>query len=215
MRREDLRGKNLLAVLAALFIVAVGPILGPLGALLAIGWARLTRTPLRELGFVRPRSWAATIAFGIAFGVALKLVLKAVVMPLLGAPAINPAYHHLVGNTAALPGMMWTVIVGAGFGEETLFRGFPFERSRTWFGAGRTALIATVLVSSAWFAVAHLSGQGLYGALQAGIVGLVIGTIFAVTRELWPLIVAHAAFDVAAVFIIYLDLEEKIAHFFR
>ena len=213
MPPEDLRGRNPAAVLAALFIVAVGPVLEPLGALLAIGWARLTGTPLRELGFVRPRSWAATIALGIAFGVAFKLVLKAVVLPLLGAPTINAAYHHLAGNTAALPGMLWLVIVGAGFGEETVFRGFLFERSRAWFGAGKGVLAATVLVSSAWFAAVHIPDQGLFGAVQAGIVGLVFGTIFAVTRKLWPLIVAHAAFDVAAVFIIYLDLEERVAHF--
>jgi len=106
------------------------------------------------------------------------------------------------------------VIVGAGFGEETVFRGFLFERSRAWFGAGKAALAATVLVSSVWFAAVHIPDQGLYGAVQAGIVGLVFGTIFAVTRKLWPLIVAHAAFDVAAVFIIYLDLEERVAHFF-
>ncbi|TMA33009.1 MAG: CPBP family intramembrane metalloprotease, partial [Deltaproteobacteria bacterium] len=54
--------------------------------------------------------------------------MKAVVMPLFGAPAINPAYHYLAGNTAALPGMILAVIFGAGFGEEIFFRGYLFER---------------------------------------------------------------------------------------
>ena len=49
-------------------------------------------------------------------------------MPLLGAPEINSAYQYLVGNRAALPGQVFTMIVGAGFGEETVFRGFLFER---------------------------------------------------------------------------------------
>jgi membrane protease YdiL (CAAX protease family) len=45
------------------------------------------------------------------------------------------------------------------------------------------------------------------------ITGLVFGTIFAATKRLWPLIFAHAAFDVTAVLIIYWDLETKFAHF--
>ena len=213
-RAPSLKGKGPGAVLAAIFIVLVGPVLEPLGALLALGWARLTRTPLRDLGFVRPRSWIATILGGIALGVVLKLAMKAVVLPLLGAPERNPAYQFLVGNPAALPVMMWNVIVGAGFGEEIVFRGFFFERAAAWFGRGRTALVATVLVSSAWFGLVHVFGQGVYGALQAGIVGLVMGTIFAVTRSLWLPIVAHAAFDVIAVLILYFDLEAEVARFF-
>ena len=61
--------------------------------------------------------------------------MKVIVVPLLGAPAINPAYHYLAGNRAALPGMVFTMIV-AGFAEETLFRGFLFERLGKLFGTG-------------------------------------------------------------------------------
>ena len=163
---------------------------------------------------MRPRSWFVTIAGGIAFGVGLKLVLKSVIMPLLGAPATNAAYQHLVGNTAALPEMMGLVIVGAGFGEETVFRGFLFERLGRLLGRGPVATVATIALTAAWFGVVHLPGQGVPGAQQAALLGLLFGTIFARTRALWFLVVAHAAFDIAAVFIIYLDLETRIAHLF-
>lgn len=43
-------------------------------------------------------------------------------------------------------------------------------------------------------------------------VGFVFGTIFAVTRPIWMLMVAHAAFDLTAVAIIYWDLELAVAH---
>jgi hypothetical protein len=33
-------------------------------------------------------------------------------------------------------------------------------------------------------------------------------------RRLWPVMVAHAAFDVAAVFMIYLNAETRIRHLF-
>ena len=109
-------------ILAVLVILAGNFLFLPLSAILVLVWARLSRTPWRELGYVRPKSWVLAVAIGIGFGVALKLVMKAIVMPLLGAPPINEAYHFLAGNTGALPGMILALIVaGAGFGEETLF----------------------------------------------------------------------------------------------
>src|SRR5258705_7777528 len=127
---ERLRGCGPVGVLALLVILAGNLLFVPLSALLVIAWAWRSGTPWHELGFVRPVHWPRTVAIGLAFGIALKLVMKAVVLPLLGAPPTNPAYQHLVANTAALPGMLYLVIVGAGFGEETLFRGYLFVRLR-------------------------------------------------------------------------------------
>jgi membrane protease YdiL (CAAX protease family) len=181
-------------------------------AILVLLWARATRTPWRDLGFVRPASWTRTILTGIAFGVFLKIVLKAIVMPLFGAEPANPAFQYLIGNTAALPGILWTVIVSAGFGEEVVFRGFLFERFGKLIGRSAAAKITTVIVTSALFAAVHYSLQGWPGVQQAAVVGLVFGAIYAATGRLWLLIIAHAAFDVAAVAIIYFNLEYSVAH---
>ena len=117
-----LRGFGPLGILAIVVILAGNFLFTPLSAILVLVWAWLSRTPWREIGYVRPKSWIGSIAVGIAFGVAFKLLMKAIVMPLLGAPPINQAFHYLAGNTAALPGILFAVIVGAGFGEETVFR---------------------------------------------------------------------------------------------
>ena len=53
--------------------------------------------------------------------------------------------------------------------------------------------------------------QGLTGAEQATIVGLVFGTIFAVTGRIWMLMFAHAAFDLTALAMIYWNLETRVA----
>jgi membrane protease YdiL (CAAX protease family) len=137
--------------------------------------------------------------------------MKALVMPLLGAPLVNPAYHHLAGNSAALPGMLYLILVGAGFGEETYFRGYLFERLGKLLGTGPGAKAAIVLVTSIWFGLAHLPEQGLAGMQQAIIVGLVFGAVYAVIGRLWLLIFAHAAFDLAALAIIYWDVEAQVA----
>jgi len=214
----DLRGFGPLGLLAIALVLLTGNIevaplvYVPIGAALVLVWAKASRTPWREIGYVRPKSWTADLALGVVFGAAFKLVMKAIVMPLLGADPVNRAYHYLAGNRAALPGILLAVIVGAGFGEETLFRGYLFERLGKLFGTGVRARSFAVLFTAALFGLAHYSGQGLAGAEQATITGLVFGTIFTVTGQLWMLMCAHAAFDVTAIAIIYWDLESEVAH---
>ena len=180
-------------------------------AILVLVWARAARIPWRDLGFVRPQSWLRTILAGILFGSALKIVMKAVVMPLFDASAANPAFQYLVWNSSFLPEALLTVIVVAGFGEEVVFRGFLFERLGKLIGHAAWAKALIVALTATLFGAAHYSLQGIAGVQQATIVGLIFGAIYAVTGRLWMLIVAHAAFDVTAVGIIYFDLESTIA----
>jgi membrane protease YdiL (CAAX protease family) len=108
--------------------------------------------------------------------------------------------------------MLFAMIVGAGFGEETVFRGYLFERLGKLFGASVGAKTAIVLLTAGWFGLIHYPMQGLAGAEQATIVGLVFGTIFAISGRIWILMCAHAAFDLTALAIIYWDLESAVAH---
>ncbi len=210
---ERLRGFGPLGILALLVILLVGndPV-PPLGALLVLVWAWRSRTPWREIGYVRPTSWTGSLAVGIAFGCAFKILMKSIVMPLLGADPINWAFHYLAGNRAALPAALYSMIVGAGFGEETVFRGYLFERFGKLLGPGAWAKTLTVLLTSVGFGLAHYSQQGLMGTEQATLTGLVFGTIFAVTGRIWMLMFAHAAFDLTALAIIYWNLETDVAH---
>jgi CAAX protease family protein len=207
-----LRGFGPLGILSMLAILAGNFLFTPLSAILVLVWTRLSRTPWREIGCVRPKSWIGTLVVGIVFGCLFKLVMKAVVMPLLGADPINRAFHYLAGNTAALPGILFAVIAGAGFGEETVFRGWMFERFGKLFGSAPWARTLIVVITSVWFGAIHYPVQGLAGAEQATIVGLVFGTIFAIRGRIFMLMIAHAAFDLMAVAIIYWDLESAVAH---
>jgi membrane protease YdiL (CAAX protease family) len=209
---ERLRGFGLLGILAILVILAGNFLFAPLSALLVLWWVQLSRTPWREIGYVRPRSWIGSVATGIVFGCVFKFVMKAIVMPLLGADPINHAYHYLAGNQAALAGMLFSLIVGAGFGEETVFRGYMFERLARIFGHSAGAKALAVVVSAGVFGIAHYTVQGVAGVEQAAIVGLVYGTIFAVTGRLWMLMCAHAAFDLTALAMIYWGREADVAH---
>lgn len=211
-----LRGFGPLGILAILVIVLtgnvfVGHVVVPVGAVLVLVWVRWSKTPWREIGYVRPRSWIGGLAVGITLGCAFKFLMKAIVMPLLGADPINQAYHYLAGNRAMLPAAVWAMLA-AGFGEETVFRGYMFERFGKLFGSGMAARISIVLITAVWFGLSHYLGQGLAGAEQATIVGLVLGTIFAVTGRIWMLMWAHTAFDLTALAMIYWNLETDVAH---
>ena len=207
-----LRGFAPLGILAILIILTGNLLFVPLSAVLVLVWAQLSRTPFREIGYVRLWSLLRDLAIGIVVVVAFKLLMEMIVMPLLGADPINQAYHYLAGNPAAVAGILFSVTVGAGFGEETLFRGYMFERLGKLFGLSVGAKVVIVLLTSGIFGLLHYPDKGLAGVQQATIVGLGYGTIFAVTGRLWMLMCAHAAFDLAAVAIIYWNLESMIAH---
>ena len=106
------------------------------------------------------------------------------------------------------------VMLAAGFGEETVARGYLFERLGKLLGHRVGAKIKIVLLSSGLFAGAHYFDQGVPGVEQAAITGMVFGTIFAITGRIFPLMLAHAAFDLTAVAMIYWNIEHKVAHLF-
>lgn len=204
-----LRGVGPLGILFMVLVLGVGNLIGPVLVLL---WARVSRTPWKALGFVRPKRWLRDVVIALLSGVTYKIFLKAVVLPPLGVPPLNRTYSFLVGNAAVLPRVLFVMIVGGGFGEETVWRGFLFERLRALLGASRLAATAIVVSTALVFASAHLLDQGWPGAMQALFTGLAFGIAYWRLDRLWPLMVAHAAFDVSAVLMIYWNLESSVAH---
>jgi membrane protease YdiL (CAAX protease family) len=214
----ELRGFGLPGIFSILLIVLTGNvfvgnmIVLPIGAVLVLVWARLSHTPWHAIGYTKPKNWIITVTVGLLFGIAFKFFMKAILMPLFTSDPINHTYHFLVGNKAMLPAAIWAMLV-AGFAEETVFRGYLFERLGKIFGSVAGSKKWIVLITSVLFGLSHYYNQGLAGVEQALITGLVFGSIFAVTGSIWMLMIAHAAFDLTALAIIYWNLESDIAHF--
>jgi hypothetical protein len=106
LRAGPLEFCTILLILTSLFAIGVA-------ALLAVAWVYLSRTPWREIGYVREKSWAARITIGVVFGAAFKLVMKVIVMPLLGAPAVIPTFQEFVHNRAISGGRSFGDAQGA------------------------------------------------------------------------------------------------------
>ena len=209
--RASLRAFSPIGIVAIIMILVAGNLAG---AVLVLIWASLSGTPWRDLGFVRRPHPAIDLVVAFVAGVLLKILMKALVMPLLGFGAANLTYAYLAGNTTAVVVTLLWVIVGGGFGEELIWRGFLFERLGRLLGPGSRAKIAIVVVTSIFFAVAHFPDQRLPGAIQAVFTGLIFGATYARIKSIWPVMVAHAAFDVAAVMMIYWNLEDPIGRLF-
>lgn len=182
----------------------------PIGAVLVLLWVRISKTPWSAIGYAKPKSWLTTISTGIIFGIAFKFFMKALMMPLFGADPVNQYYHFLAGNKVLLPAAIWAMLA-AGFGEETVFRGYLFERLEKLLGASRTIKYLIIVSTAVLFALSHYASQGIAGMEQALITGLAFGIIYSLTKKIWIAMIAQAAFDLTALAMIYWNWETAIA----
>ena len=89
----------------------------------------------------------------------------------------------------------WVAVAAtAGFCEELLFRGFLFFYLQSYWGA---SLYGAVVVSSLLFASSHWY-QGPGNVIRVGIVGLLLGIVYAVTGSLFFPAVLHVLLDLGA-----------------
>ena len=92
-----------------------------------------------------------------------------------------------VGLLLLLVVLSWSL--GA-FVEEVAFRGFLLTRLREVLGAGRVALVVSVLVSSALFGVLH-SEQGLVGVVVVALDGVAFCALRLHYGTVWASVLAH------------------------
>ncbi|HEY4943793.1 MAG TPA: type II CAAX endopeptidase family protein [Rhizomicrobium sp.] len=211
--RDSLRGLGPVGIVAFLIVLAGAFVLMPVAAALILFWAWLSKTPWREIGLARPKSWIGGAVAGIAIGVALKFLLKAVILPYIGAQAVNHSVLHDMGlQPATAINLALYSIYGGGFAEELVFRGYLFERLGKLIGSSTIATLFILVFTTALFASAHWQ-LGPFGMAQAVVTGLTLGSIYLATgRKLWVPMFVHAAFDVTSVWMIYYGYENQIAH---
>ncbi len=164
---------------------AVGEVVMPL-----VGWLLLRRfLRARDIRLRAPRMADITAGVGL-------LLLTVVLSAVFGALLHTGDVASQVSVAGHLRSLWWeapAIAVSAGVAEEILFRGYLLEgllrvfRGRTW---------VAVPVSALAFALAHLS-WGI-SALQF-LFYVALGVLFALfvlrRRNLWPAIIAHAAWD--------------------
>ncbi len=101
-------------------------------------------------------------------------------------------WGDVAGNLRLYLLMLAISWISGGFAEEMFFRGFLITRLQTVLDGVKFASGLAVLLPALLFGYVHVYYQGLHGFVNAGIVGLILGTFFLLyKRNLWPLVLAH------------------------
>jgi len=156
-------------------------VLGTLG-LLATTWTvlKLRKEPFASVGFQLNRRWLAEFGWGTAIGMVQMAIAVLLVWTLGGVRLeLDPARTL----RALSSGLFFFLVVA--INEETLFRGFPFQRLRDGIGVWPTQLLM-----AAFFALSHWDNPGMHGAtkvwatLDIGIGAVVYGVAYFRTGSL-------------------------------
>ena len=141
----------------------------------------------RRISELAPATLLPQGLLGIAFGVTLFSIIVGVLY-VLGS-------YHVTGtnpNAAWLPALL-VVGLGAGIGEEIMFRGVLFRIVEEGLGTW-----AALIVSALFFGAVHLGNPGatLWSSLAIAIeAGLLFGMLYHVTRSLALCMGLHAAWN--------------------
>ena len=165
-------------------------------------WLRLRGDSVATIGLKKPRGWLLSIVGGAV--VAAVLFIAVYLLERAGFRRDMSAFGAFKGNLQFTLYQLAGIIIGAGFGEEFLFRGFLFQRLAMLFGGTNVAWGIACLIQALLFGLSH-AYQNPLGMLLTGSIGLVMGVVFlSMGRNLWVPIIAHTLYDTARVVAFYL-----------
>ncbi len=164
-----------------------------------------------EIGLKRPASWPRTILLGVMVAIASQAVtlgaMTYMIDPLINAEAPDVSRFNAVkGNLKVLLTMVPAVWLTSAFPEEVIWRGFLMTRVAKLGGGSRSAWGMALVLTSVHFGLIHFY-QGVSGMVATGVMGFFYGLAFLLLgRNLWVVIVAHAASHVLSFTAMYLGL---------
>ena len=113
----------------------------------------------------------------------------------------------IMGENLNIPNLISLIILAItiGMAEEFFFRGFIQGEIVDAYGKSRKQVIISVVVSGVIFGLVHLtnalSGQDiittLMQVLQASSLGILLGSIYFITKNIWSVVFLHAFYDFA------------------
>ena len=113
----------------------------------------------------------------------------------------------ILGESLNIPNLISLIILAItiGMAEEFFFRGFIQGEIVDAYGKSRKQVIISVVVSGVIFGLVHitnaLSGQDiittLMQVLQASSLGILLGSIYFITKNIWTVVFLHAFYDFA------------------
>jgi membrane protease YdiL (CAAX protease family) len=129
---------------------AIGKIL-----LVGVAWGliRLRGETLADIGLKRPASWMRTFIIGI--GLAAIVFIAMYLSEKAGFRRDLSKFKDVQGNLELAVLGVFYALIGAGFYQEFMFRGFLMQGLAMLFGASRATWIVACIVQGALFGAAH------------------------------------------------------------
>ena len=170
-----------------------------LAAACALIWFRRER--LADIGLKRPPNWRRAIGIGIAFAaIAFALIFLS---EKAGIHRELSRFASLQGNLRLTIVTVFYVLLGAGFYEEFMYRGFLMESLAMFFGGNRAAWWAAAIIQALLFGASH-AYQKPIGMLITGALGFLLAALVIFCgRNLWAAIIAHGLFDASRCVLFY------------
>lgn len=163
------------------------------------------REPWKRIGIARPAiigdlalgtiAFFVVYAFSLVFGNVSEILLEMSQIP-ESHPIHETELWKLYPRPTSAPEYvfsLFSILIGA-IEEELLFRGILIDRLRRIFRSNVKAVILGAVI----FGSVHLY-HGLVGAAGSLAMGLVLGTVFALSGRIWPCVAAHAAWNCWAI----------------
>jgi uncharacterized protein len=168
-----------------------------------VAWVliRLRGETFADIGLRRPGSWSRTFIVSILLAA---LIFAGIYF------SEKAGFHRDLTRFAALQGNLgltvytvFYVVIGAGFYEEFMFRGFIMQGLAMFFGANRGAWGAALIIQGVLFGASH-AYQNPLGMLITGTLGVLLGILVIVSGgNLWTAIITHALFDASRSVLFY------------
>ena len=199
-------------LLAGIAIYALGVFSFPILPLFLVAWASLHLRHMRwrDVGLKRPERWLRILGLALLIGVAYQGLDIFLIAPLLqgltGEVIDLSQFDFLRGNLLALLAFLaasWTV---AAFIEEMFFRGYLLNRFMDVTNKERLGVALGLIGNALVFGIAH-AYQGITGVVDTLLAGLVLSTLYLLTRRnLWLPILTHGVIDTVGFLLIYAGL---------
>ena len=150
----------------------------------------------KRLNILKPQG--KSIVYGIKRGIPIFVVSLISLMSSLTG---------IMGEELNVPNLISLIILAVtiGMAEEFFFRGFIQGEIVDAYGKSRKQVIISVVVSGVIFGLVHLtnalSGQDIITTLmqviQASSLGILLGSIYFITKNIWSVVFLHAFYDFA------------------
>ena len=154
-------------------------------------WLRGER--LADIGLKQPTNWWKTFLFGIA--IAAVVFAGMYISEKAGFRRDLSRFKDVQGNLELAIYGVFYALIGAGFYEEFMFRGFLMQGFAMLFSGNRGGWIIANVMQAVLFGVSH-AYQNPLGMAITGTLALVMGfLVLASGRNLWLVIIGHGLYD--------------------